>query len=135
VVKQASVLVDGVSGIRHIDDAVSTEWPAMQKESASLRATSPALNDALQFTLSLTPKSDGQIVAQREMVAALENALDARRQRFILSGSGVNWIKWTCLFSQAVFLLIAIGIAHIENRVAVASRWPSFLPAWSFRWH
>jgi hypothetical protein len=92
----------------------------MQKESASLRATSPALNDAMQLALSLTPKSDGQIVAQREMVTALENALDARRQRLILSGSGVNWIKWTCLLTQAVFLLIAIAIAHIENRVAAA---------------
>jgi hypothetical protein len=92
----------------------------MQKESASLRATSPALNDAMQLALSLTPKSDGQIVAQREMETALENALDARRQRLILSGSGVNWIKWTCLLTQAVFLLIAIAIAHIENRVAAA---------------
>lgn len=105
---------------RHIDGAVSVEWPAMQKESASLQAPPAELNDALRFALSLKPNSDGQIVAQREMVAALENAFDARRHRLILSGSGVNWIKWTCLFAQAILVVAAIGIAHIENRVAAA---------------
>lgn len=105
---------------RHIDAAVSVEWPAMQKESATLQAPPAALNDALRLTLSLAPNNDGQLVARREMVTALESALDARRQRLILSGSGVNWIKWTCLFTQAILVAIAIGMAHIEQRMATA---------------
>ena len=56
-------------------------------------------------------------MAQREIVTAVENALDARRQRIILSHSSVNWIKWTCLFAQAICILIAIAIVHSENRI------------------
>jgi hypothetical protein len=83
---------------RHIDEAVAAEWPEMAKRSASLRVAPPALAELLRLALSLTPHSEGQIVAQREIVAGLENATDARRQRIILSGSTVNWVKWTCHF-------------------------------------
>jgi hypothetical protein len=85
---------------RHVDEAVLTEWPTMAKQSASLRVAPPTLAEVLQLVLSLAPKSEGQIVAQREIVTQLENATDARRQRIILSRSSVNWVKWACLFVQ-----------------------------------
>jgi hypothetical protein len=50
-----------------------------------LKVIPPALADALGSALSLVPKTAGQIVAQREIMTAVENALDARRQRIILS--------------------------------------------------
>jgi hypothetical protein len=105
---------------RHIDEAVSVEWPAMAKQSASLKVASPALAEALQLALSLAPKSEGQIVAQREIVTALENAMDARRERIILSRARVNWIKWTCLCVQAVCMLAALAMVHGDNRPAGA---------------
>jgi hypothetical protein len=39
--------------------------------------------EALQVTLTLKPADDNQRAAQREMVSALEWALDARRQRIV----------------------------------------------------
>jgi hypothetical protein len=92
----------------------------MAKRSASLRVAPPALAEALQLALSLAPKSEGQIAAQREIVTGLENAMDARRRRIILSLSIVNWVKWTCLFVQAGCTLIAIAIVHSDNRAAAA---------------
>jgi K+-sensing histidine kinase KdpD len=59
-------------------------------------------------------------VAQREIVAALENAMDARRARINLSQSTVNWVKWSCMFAQAVCALIAIAMVHSDNRAAAA---------------
>jgi hypothetical protein len=105
---------------RHIDEAVVAEWPAMAKQSASLKVAPPALAETLRFALSLAPKSEGQIAAQREIVTGLENAMDARRQRIILSRSSVNWVKWTCLFAQAGCTLIAIAMVHCDNRAAAA---------------
>ena len=105
---------------RQIDEAVLVEWPTMGKRSASLKVASHALDEALQLALSLAPNSAEQIAAQREMVTALENALDARRQRIILSRSTVNWVKWTCLFAQGVCTLILIAIVHSDNRAAAA---------------
>lgn len=59
---------------RHVDEAVNTEWPTMAKVSASLKAASPPLAEALQLALSLEPKTEGQIVALRGIVMAVENA-------------------------------------------------------------
>jgi hypothetical protein len=53
-------------------------------------------------------------------VSALENALDARQQRIIISHSSVNRVKWTCLLAQAVCMLLAIAVVHCDNRGASA---------------
>jgi hypothetical protein len=105
---------------RHIDEAVFTEWPTMAKQSASLKVAAPALSEALQLVLSLAPRGEGQIMAQRELVTGLENAMDARRQRIILSRSSVNWVKWTCLFVQAGCTMILIAVIQSDNRTAAA---------------
>jgi hypothetical protein len=57
-------------------------------------------------------------LAQREIVTALETALEARRQRIILSHSTVTPLKWAALLLQAVCTLIAISIVHSDNRLA-----------------
>ena len=85
-----------------------------------LEGRSAALAELLRLALSLTPQSQGQIVAQREIVAALENAMDARRERIDLSQSTVNWVKWSCMFAQAVCALVAIAMVHSDNRAAAA---------------
>ena len=54
----------------------------------------------------------------REIVNALENAFDARRQRIIVSQTQVNLVKWSCLFVQAVCALLAIAMVHSDNRLA-----------------
>jgi hypothetical protein len=104
----------------HIDEAVFAEWATMAKQSASLRVAPPALAEALRLAVSLAPNSERQIAAQREIVTELENAMDARRQRIILSRSSVNWVKWICLFAQAGCTLIAIAFVHSDNRAGAA---------------
>ena len=105
---------------RQIQEAVSHEWPAMEEHAASLKVISAPLAEALQATLALTPRGDGQVVAQRELVAALQNALDARRQRIILSAAGVGWVKWIGLLLEAASTLIAIALIHCDNRKTAA---------------
>ena len=103
---------------RYIQDAVSQEWPAMARRNATLAIAPARLAEALRLALSLTPRSDGQIAAQREMVASLQNALEARRQRIILSRSSINWVKWTVLLVQAGLTLITVAMVHSDNRAA-----------------
>jgi hypothetical protein len=61
---------------------------------------------------------EGQKTAQRDIATAFETALDARRQRIIISESQVNMLKWACLFMQAVCALAAIAMVHSDNRLA-----------------
>jgi Protein of unknown function (DUF4239) len=105
---------------RHIEQAVTQEWPMMARGTASLRFTPPLLAEALQLTLALSPNNEGQKNAQREIATALETAFDARRQRIIISQSRVNLVKWLCLFVQAAAALFAIAMIHCDNRIASA---------------
>ena len=104
----------------YIADAVAQEWPMMERGTATLQTIPYSLAEAMQLTLGLTPSNSGQQTAQREIVTALENALDARRQRIIISQSQVNWIKWACLCLQAICALIAIAMVHSDDRLASA---------------
>lgn len=86
---------------RQIRHAAEEEWPAIAP-----------------IALRVTLQGEGHAVAQREIVAALENAFDARRQRIIISRSGINWVKWTGLIAQAIVTLLAIAMVHSDNRAA-----------------
>src|SRR6266852_4023217 len=101
----------------YVEEAATVEWPMMARQTASLKATPRPLAEALQFVLSLTTADPGQQTAQREITSALETALDARRQRIIVSRAEVNFVKWSCLYLQAVCALLAIAIIHCENRL------------------
>ena len=90
----------------------------MARGTATLRFTPTLLAETLQLALALTPNSEGQKIAQHEIVTALETAFDARRQRIIISQSQVNLVKWLCLFVHAVVALFAIAIIHCDNRIA-----------------
>jgi hypothetical protein len=103
---------------RYIEDAVNQEWPAMARGSATLTLAPPRMVEALKLVLSLQPATPGQMAAQREMVTALGNGLDARRQRIILSRSSINGVKWSALLVEAALTLIAIAMVHSDNRLA-----------------
>ena len=79
---------------RHIEEAVNKEWPAMAQQRASLSILPTALIEELHDTLALKPADDSQRAAQPEMIKALQTALDARRQRIVVSQTAVGAVKW-----------------------------------------
>ena len=93
---------------RHIQEAVSQEWPAMARQRATLTMLRTSDAEALQLILSLVPESDAQAFAKREMAAALQSALDERRQRIDISRSTINWVKWTGVMLPALLILLTI---------------------------
>ena len=66
----------------------------MARHTATLRIAPRPLVEALQLTLALPSSTQGEGTAQREIAVAIENALDARRQRIIVSQSQVSFVKW-----------------------------------------
>ncbi len=103
---------------RQIQDAATQEWPTMARGHATLTIAPTPLVEALQVALAINPQNQGQAAAQREIVGSLQTALDARRQRIILSRSSVNWVKWAALLIQASLTLVTIAMVHSDNRVA-----------------
>ena len=104
----------------YIAEAAAQEWPMMAHRMITLRLAPHSLAEAMQLTLALEPTGPGQQTAQRDITTALENALDARRQRITISQSEINWLKWVCLYLQAACALLAIALVHSDNRLASA---------------
>jgi hypothetical protein len=102
----------------YVEQAATLEWPMMARQTASLRAAPAPLAEALQRVVAMTPTGAGQQAAQHEIITALGSALDARRQRIIISQSEVNPVKWWCLYLQAACELIVIALVHCDNRLA-----------------
>jgi Protein of unknown function (DUF4239) len=104
---------------RHIEESINKEWPAMAHRRATLSTLrANALIEALQDVLSLKPADDTQRIAQPEIMKALETAMDARRQRIVVSQSSVGTVKWAGIVLQALCTLIAIAMVHSDNRLA-----------------
>ena len=78
----------------YIEKIVAQEWPMMVHRNATLNMAPPDLVQALQLTLAIAPSTSGQQTAQRDIVAALDDALDARRKRILISRSEVGFFKW-----------------------------------------
>jgi hypothetical protein len=104
----------------YIEEAATREWPMMAQRTATLRLAPSPLVEVLQLDLSMAPATVGQQLAQHEMAVAVESALDARRQRIIISKSEVDIAKWACLFVQSVCVLLAIAFVHSDDRLASA---------------
>ena len=104
----------------YVEQTATVEWPDMARQTASLKASPPALTEALQLVVAMTPTGAGQQTAQREIIAALGSALDARRQRIIISLAEVNPVKWLCLYLQAICELLVIAAVHCDNRLTSA---------------
>jgi hypothetical protein len=101
----------------YVEQAATVEWPMMARQTASLRTAPAPLAEALQAVVAMNPTGAGQQAAQREIMTALGSALDARRQRIIVSQAEVNPVKWWCLYLQAACELIAIALVHCDNRL------------------
>ena len=70
--------------------------------------------------LTLKPADDSQQIAQSEMLRALEKALDARRQRIVVSKSTVGRVKWAGILLMGLCTLVAIAMVHSDNRFSCA---------------
>ena len=105
---------------RHIEAAVNEGWPAMAQHRATLSNLPTALTEALHDTLTIEPADASQRIAQSEMVKAIRTALDARRQRIVVSESTVGRVKWAGILLMGLFTLVAIAMVHSDNRLTCA---------------
>jgi len=102
----------------YVQQTAKVEWPMMAHQTARINATPKPMADALQLVLSLPATAAGQQTAQHEIVSAIQTVLDARRQRIIVSLAQVNFVKWACLYLQAVCALLVMAMVHCDDRRA-----------------
>ena len=99
---------------------MNQEWPEMAHRRATLSPLPTALIEALHDALAIKPADDSERAAQPEIIRALGSALEARRQRIVVSESAVGTVKWVGILLQGLCTLIAIAMVHGDNRRACA---------------
>jgi hypothetical protein len=95
-------------------------WPAMLGGSAQMRTSVPGLTDAASALLSFVPENPGQQIVQQRTLIAIEQALDARRNRILQSGASVLPMQWIVILVLATLMLVTVAIVHIERPPAMA---------------
>jgi hypothetical protein len=71
-------------------------------------------------TPSFTPAQSNQQLAQQRALVAIEQALEARRNRVLLSQADIATIQWIVIIGLAVLILITLAMVLIEERLAMA---------------
>jgi hypothetical protein len=90
------------------------EWPAMLAGSARMRTSVPGLTDAMSTLLSFVPQNPGQQIAQQRTLVAIEQAIDARRNRILLSEASVLPMQWIVIVVLGTLMLVTVAIVHID---------------------
>jgi len=98
-----------------IDNYVATEWPQMSAGQATLVVAPAQLVKAQSLVLSLPIATDGQRVAQNQLVETIDRALEARRARLALSNSAIDALRLTALYLVAVTTLAAMGCVQADR--------------------
>jgi hypothetical protein len=98
-----------------IDDYVAAEWPAMSAGQATLVVAPARLVQAQALVLGLATTTDGQRVAQNQLVVSIDRALEARRARLALSSSAIDPLRLVALYLVAVTNLAAMGCVQADR--------------------
>jgi hypothetical protein len=104
---------------KHLDFIESEEWPAMASGRANLQSIAVGLAEAMTALLSFRPVQSNQQLAQQRALVAIEQALEARRNRVLLSQAEIAPIQWTVILSLATLILITIALVHIDRPLAM----------------
>ncbi|HWD64822.1 MAG TPA: hypothetical protein VG405_06570 [Solirubrobacteraceae bacterium] len=99
-----------------VEEDVKVDWPAMRNGTASLQSVPGPLRSALLLAFHLHPHGSGEIEAQRQLVSQIQSALDARRERIIVSHSQINAVKWFGVIALGFLLLAYIACMHAAQR-------------------
>lgn len=95
-------------------------WSAMLSGSAHMRNSVPGLTDAMSTLLSFVPENPGQQLVQQRTLTAIEQALDARRNRILISGASVLPMQWVVILVLGTLMLVTVAIVHIDRPPALA---------------
>lgn len=104
---------------RHLDFVESEEWPAMASGRATLESIAVGLAEAMSALLSFSPVQANQKLAQQRALVAIEQALEARRNRVLLSQAEIAPIQWAVILVLATLILVTIALVHIDRRLAM----------------
>jgi hypothetical protein len=96
------------------------DWPAMLNGQSNIRQPPPGLPEALTTVLSLDSRHSGQQTAQRDIASAIQRALQARRNRILLSEAAISLPQWIVILVLDALILLTIAMLHVGRHATTA---------------
>jgi hypothetical protein len=93
---------------------VGEEFPAMADRSEDLMAKRPALLELIEVNGPLQGRDPSQEMA----IAAVNDALEARHERILISQRSLGTLKIAVVVCLAFMVLIVLAVVHFQNRKA-----------------
>jgi hypothetical protein len=112
---------DAVLG--HVKSAVEDEWPAMARREGIAAVPPPSLREALATILGFNPTRPGEELAQKSALAALEQAIEARRSRISLSAMSIDRTQWRVIMVLYALIIVTVAMARRATGSATRSRY------------
>ncbi|MGA7326481.1 MAG: DUF4239 domain-containing protein [Rhodomicrobium sp.] len=106
---------------QHVDLVVAHDWPEMAAMRLNPRVEAAGLINAINGLLAFTPTQPNQQLAQRGAIDAIEQALEARRNRIRLSETEIAPIRWAVIFVMVTLVLMTTAVIHIGRPAAMAT--------------
>src|SRR5262249_23820644 len=101
---------------------MSEDWPRMVAGGdGAIPPASPGLLNALTSIATYSPEEAGQRAVQQSALASLERALEARRNRVLLSRQIIDTSQWAVVWAFYVIIMLLIGFVHISRPLANAA--------------
>lgn len=121
-IREAVLLADTLPETTRIEvrAAVRQYWPEMAAGRATLRRIPHGVTDMMRALLSFVPATIGQQVAQERAIVAIEQALEARKHRIVLSQATISPVQWLVIALLGALILVAIAIVHIDRPITAA---------------
>jgi hypothetical protein len=104
----------------HVKAVEEEEWPAMARRETIARHSPHALTHAVAAILAFTPERTGEQLAQSRALVALETALEARRNRIMLSGVTLERTQWWVIMGLFVLVIATVAMVHVGNPISNA---------------
>lgn len=109
----------------YVSESINSEWPAMAGNRVTalthnICGCSQELLVALVYMRSLKLADDGQRVAQRDIIDALEKVRTARRERILVSEDDAGNLRFLGLVVIGLCILTWIALVHSDNRRSCA---------------
>lgn len=105
---------------RYFEFVETEDWPSMLQGRASLRTLPEGLPKALETLLTFVPQQPGQHVAQEHAALAIERAMQARRNRILLSEAAIAPAQWVVIFVLDALILLTITMVHVGRYITTA---------------
>jgi len=98
----------------HINYIIAEDWASMSSAEGS-RDLPEMLAKAMLHILDYSPQTQGQQIAQEQIVVALNVATTARLDRILLSESAISPLQWQVILVISVLILITICMVHLDR--------------------